>query len=72
MNPLSNLCTPAMIYFVISFIYLIISVFVNFNLMSIILKIFFIIVWSLFLNFLCSIGFSIIAWLILLLPFFMF
>jgi hypothetical protein len=72
MISLSNLCTPAMIYFVISFIYLIISVFVNFNLMSIILKIFFIIVWSLFLNFLCSIGFYIIAWLILLLPFFMF
>jgi hypothetical protein len=40
--------------------------------MSIILKIFFIIVWSLFLNFLCSSGFTIIAWLILLLPFFMF
>lgn len=72
MISLSNLCTPAMIYFVISFIYLIISAFSNFNVMSIILKIFFIIVWSLFLNFLCSSGFTIIAWLILLLPFFMF
>jgi hypothetical protein len=72
MNPLSNLCTPAMIYFVISFIYLIISVFANFNIISIIFKIFFIMAWSLVLNFLCSSGFTIIAWLILLLPFFMF
>jgi hypothetical protein len=66
----SKLCTPAFIYFVISIIYLLINSFANFNIMSIIVNIIFIILWSLLLNFLCSIGFSIIAWLIIILPFF--
>jgi hypothetical protein len=66
----SKLCTPAFIYFIISVIYLIIHSFTNFNIMGIIIKMFFIILWSLFLNFLCSNGYSIISWLILILPFF--
>jgi len=65
----SKLCTPAFIYFIISVIYLIIHSFTNFNIMGIIIKMFFIILWSLFLNFLCSNGYSIISWLILILPF---
>lgn len=67
----SDLCTPAMIYFVISFIYLIISSLSNFNAIAIISKIFFILVWSWILNFLCANGFTIISWLLVLLPFVM-
>ena len=66
----SKLCTPAFIYFIVSFIYLIINSLTNFNIMNIIVKSFFIILWSLFLNFLCSNGYTIISWLILVLPFF--
>ena len=66
----SKLCTPAFIYFIGSFIYLIINSLTNFNIMNIIVKSFFIILWSLFLNFLCSNGYTIISWLILVLPFF--
>jgi len=65
----SALCTPAMIYFIISFIYLIISAFTTFNVISIIIKLFFIMLWTWFLNFLCSKGYSIISWLIIVLPF---
>lgn len=65
-----ELCTPALIYFVISFIYLIMTSFSSFNIMHVIVKIFFIILWSLLLNFLCSKGYSIISWIIILLPFF--
>ena len=68
----SKLCTPAFIYFVVSFVYLIINSFKNFNIMSIVLNIIIIILWSLLLNFLCSIGYSIISWLIIVLPFFLF
>ncbi len=64
----SSLCTPAMIYFVISFIYLIISSFSNFNVLSIISKIFFILVWSWILNYLCISGYTIISWILVLLP----
>ena len=67
---LSKLCTPAFIYFVVSFLYLIINSFTNFNITSIVLNIVIIILWSLLLNFLCSIGYSIISWLIIVLPFF--
>lgn len=66
----SNLCTPAYIYFIISFIYLIINSVKNFNIMSIIFNIIIIMFWSWLLNFLCNMGFSIIAWLIIVLPFF--
>ena len=66
---ISNLCTPSLIYFVISIIYLIINSFKKFNVMFIIFNIIIIVVWSLFLNFLCSMGYSAISWLILILPF---
>ena len=65
-----NLCTPAFVYFIVSFIYLIINSFTNFNIMSIIFNIVIIMFWSFLLNFLCSMGYSIIAWLIIILPFF--
>ena len=66
----SSLCTPAFIYFVISFIYLIISSLKSFNIMSIIFNIVIIMVWSWILNFLCSNGYTIVSWVILILPFF--
>jgi hypothetical protein len=66
----SNLCTPAFIYFIISFIYLIINSLKKFDIMSIIVNIIFIILWSFLLNFLCKMGYSIISWLIIILPFF--
>lgn len=66
----SGLCTPAMVYFVVSIIYLIFSSFTSFNIMFIIIHIFIIMLWSWFLNFLCKNGYSIIAWLIIVLPFF--
>ena len=66
----SSLCTPAFLYFIVSLIYLAIRSFKSFNIMSIIFKMFFILLWSWFLNFLCSIGYSIISWILILLPFF--
>ena len=38
----ANLCTPAFVYFIVSFIYLIINSFTNFNVMSIIFTPFYI------------------------------
>ena len=66
----SNLCTPAFLYFIISFLYLIFTSFANFNIMNIIIKLFFIVLWSLLLNFLCTNGLSIIAWIMVIIPFF--
>ena len=68
----SKLCTPAMIYFVLSMIGLLMSIFTNFNIMSLLVKGFFIIVWSFFLNYLCTTGFSSISWILVFLPLILF
>ena len=63
-----KLCPPAYFYIVISIICLIINSFVNFSFMSIIINTVIIILWSLFLNFLCIKGLINVAWLLVLLP----
>jgi hypothetical protein len=66
----SSLCTPAFIYFIVSIIYLIIKNFQSLNVMSIIFNLIIIMFWSFLLNFLCSIKLTIVAWLLIILPFF--
>ena len=66
----SDLCSPAYVYFVVSIFYVIINSFTNLKLTSILLKILFIILWSLFLNLLCSKGYNMISWILVILPFF--
>lgn len=66
-----SLCTPAMIYFVISIIYLIINIFTNFNIMSMVIRLLVILVWTWLLNFLCTKGFTVISWLLIIVPFLM-
>lgn len=66
---ISDLCTPAFIYFAISFIYLVITSFKHFNIITTIVTLFFILLWSWLLNVLCRNGYSIISWLIIVLPF---
>ena len=67
----SKLCTPAMIYFVLSVITLVIGVFTNFHIISLLIKGLFILVWTWFLNYLCKKGYSIISWILVILPFLM-
>jgi len=68
----SELCMPAMIYFVISIIALIFSFFNSMNVMSVIIKGGFIIFWSWVLHYLCKKGFSMLSWILLILPLLMF
>lgn len=68
----SSLCTPALIYFVVSIFYIIIKCFTNFNIMSIIFNIIIVMFWSFLLNFLCNMGLTIISWIIIILPFFVY
>ncbi len=67
---ISEFCTPAFLFCIISIIYSIISSLKNFNVTSIFNQIIIIMVWSLVLNFLCSSGLSVVAWALVLLPFF--
>jgi len=69
---LSSLCTPAMIYVVIAVIGTIMGVFYEFQPLSLLVKVIFIMFWTWFLNFLCSKGYTGISWFLVLLPFILF
>ena len=66
---LSDLCTPAQIYVVISIITLILAIIKQFKITTIIMKVITIAVWTWFLNFLCSKGYKSVSWFLVLLPF---
>jgi hypothetical protein len=65
----SDLCTPAMLYFFVSLFSLGISAFQSFNIMSLLIKAFFIFFWTWVLNLLCNNGLKIVSWILILLPF---
>ena len=66
----SNFCTPSLIYLVLSVIILVMRAFGNFNLFSLLISGFFIILWSWFLNFLCTKGLTLVSWILVILPLF--
>ena len=68
---ISKLCTPAMLYFVLASISIIMAIFTNFQPMSILVKILWVLFYTWFLNFLCDKGYTAISWFLVLLPFFL-
>lgn len=66
---LSKLCTPAMLYLVLSAIALVIGVFQKFEFFSLLVNVLFIGAWTWFLNLLCSKGYTPISWFLVLLPY---
>lgn len=63
-----DLCTPASIYFWISIIGLTIAFITKFQLVTSIINLLFILLWTYFLNYLCSKGYSTVSWVLVLLP----
>ena len=64
-----KLCTPAMIYFVLSFLSLAFSAIYNFNIATILFQSIFIILWSQLLNYFCEKGYSVLSWILVFFPF---
>ena len=64
-----KICTPAMVYLVISVFSLIIIIFKGMSASSVIVKGLFVLAWTWFLNFLCVKGYKTISWFLVLLPF---
>ena len=64
-----KLCLPAMIYFVISIIVLVMNFYSKHNIMILILKLFSTFIWSWILNLLCKKGLGILSWIFIVLPF---
>jgi len=66
---ISRMCTPATLYFWISIISIAIMVLKKFKVMTTIVNLIFILIWTWFLNYLCSKGYQSISWFLVLLPF---
>ncbi len=69
LSKLSKLCTPAMLYLVLSVIAILMAIMKRMSMMTIVVKTVFVLLWTWFLNFLCSKGYSGISWFLVLLPF---
>lgn len=63
-----DLCTPAFLYFVVSILSILGSIFMGGSPMTIVLSFVFVILFSYFLNWLCTKGYNMVSWLLVLLP----
>ena len=66
---MNKLCSPAMLYLLISAVAIIGAFIKRMSIMSILVKVLFVALWTWFLNFLCSKGHTGISWFLVLLPF---
>ena len=63
-----KLCSPAFIYFVIAIIGILMSI-TKSGIISGLVSLLFVVIWTWFLNFLCKKGYKGISWFLLFLPF---
>ena len=66
---LKKMCTPAKLYLAISAIFLFTAIFYKISALTLIIKVIFVGIWTLLLNWLCSKGLGNLAWIIVILPF---
>lgn len=64
-----DICTPAHLYLVLSIVAIIIGIFNKFSALAILVKVFFVLLWTTLLNYLCSKGLSVVSWIFVILPF---
>ena len=66
---MKNICAPALLYLILGILSIFILIQKNVDSTSIFIKLFFVIIWTWFLNFLCKNGYETISWILVLLPF---
>jgi hypothetical protein len=66
---LSNLCTPAFVYLLISCITILLSVSYGIKIDSILAKMILVLIWTWFLNYLCLKDLKGLSWFLVLLPY---
>ena len=66
---MKNICAPALLYLILGILSIFILIQKNIDNTSIFVKVFFIIIWTWFLNFLCKNGYETVSWILVLLPF---
>jgi uncharacterized membrane protein len=68
LNSIGSICAPAMVYLILSIIGLIVAATIQFSVMSLLLKVVFIGLWTFLLNYLCSSGYTVVSWILVVLP----
>lgn len=66
---MKQICSPALLYLILSVISLLTAAANKIKLMSLIVKAIFIVAWTWFLNWLCVNGHKDVAWFLVILPF---
>ena len=66
-----KMCNPAKLYLVVSILGLIYGMIQQFSLVTLGMNFIFVILWTMVLNWLCSIGMKTISWILVLLPYLM-
>ena len=64
-----KICTPAKIYFAISILSIFVGLFSGFNVLAVLSQLFFALIYTFILSWLCKIGLSALSWFLVLLPF---
>ena len=64
---LDKVCTPAVVYLFISIIAILFAVYNNASFITILVKWFFVMIWTWILNYICSSGYPTVAWVLVLL-----
>ena len=69
MDLLENICTPAVVYLIISMITIMIAIYNNARVFSILIKWVFVLLWTWVLNYICKSGYPMVSWVLVLLPY---
>ena len=66
---MNKLCSPALLFLILAIISVIMGIVARAEPMTLIVKALFIVIWTWFLNFLCSLGHEGISWFLVVMPF---
>lgn len=70
-NVLSRICVPAQVYLILSVLLLLAGAYYNFSILTLLVKLVFIGIWTWLLNLLCKSDYEVLSWILALLPFVM-
>jgi uncharacterized membrane protein (DUF441 family) len=66
---MNRLCSPALLYLIIAIISIIMGIVAKAQPITLVVKALFVVIWTWFLNFLCSLGHEGISWFLVIMPF---
>lgn len=69
MDLLENICTPAVVYLIISMITIMIAIYNNARIFTVLIKWIFVLLWTWVLNYICKIGYPMVSWVLVLFPY---